>query len=91
MFKEEKLVCFKDFCRYHMDYLRGSKSVCVLYLPSEVVEQIRSAKDLHIPHINNVAKMFEKAGLGAKYLQKWFRQMCNKLRIDSEVIRVSAG
>ncbi|MEM4613694.1 MAG: integrase [Ignisphaera sp.] len=91
-FREDKLVCIsKDFCRYHLDLSRGYKNVYVLYLPAAVVGYVRSVRDLHIPHINSIAKAFERLGLGAKYLRKWFRQTCKKLRIDSEVIEFLQG
>jgi len=90
-FSKERLVkVSEDVYRYHMDLQRKSKNVLVLYLPREVVESI-SRLDKHVPHPDNIAKAFEKSGLAAKYIRKWFRQTLKKLKVDSEIIEFLQG
>jgi len=90
-FSEEKLVKVDEgLFRYHMDSLRGSKNVLVMYLPAEVVKQVVSLKETHIPNYYNIAKVFEKA-LQPKYVRKWFRQTLKKLGVDTEVIEFIQG
>jgi len=80
----------EDVYRYHADLQRKSKNVLVLYLPKQVVAQIEGL-DTHVPHKDNVAKVFESLGLPAKYIRKWFRQTLKRLRVDSEVIEFIQG
>jgi len=90
-FNSERLVkVAENVCRYHIDLQRKSKNVLVMYLPREVVESIQKL-DKHIPHVDNIAKVFEKSGLSAKYIRKWFRQTLKKLKVDPEVIEFLQG
>jgi len=80
----------EEVYRYHADLQRKSKNVLVLYLPKQVVEAIE-ALDTHVPHKDNVAKVFESLGLPAKYVRKWYRQTLKRLRVDPEVIEFLQG
>jgi len=90
-FSREKLVKVGEgLFRYHMDSLRGSKNVLVMYLPAEVVKQVEALKGTHIPNYYNIAKAFEEV-LPPKYVRKWFRQTLKKLGVDPEVIEFIQG
>jgi len=90
-FNRERLVkVSEDVYRYHIDLQRKSKNVMVLYLPREVVERVAKL-DKHVPHPDNIAKAFEKSGLPAKYIRKWFRQTLKRLGVDSEIIEFIQG
>jgi intergrase/recombinase len=81
----------EDVYRYHIDLQRKSKNVLVLYLPKEVVESIQKL-DKYVPQsLKHIAEVFEKNGLAAKYLRKWFRQTLKRLKVDSEVIEFLQG
>lgn len=63
----------EDVYRYHIDMRRKSKNVLVMYLPREVAESIISL-DKYVPQsLKHIAEVFEKNGLAAKYIRKWFR------------------
>jgi len=91
-FDDKRLVKVSDnVYRYHIDLQRKSKNVLVMYLPREVVESIEKL-DVYIPQsLKHIAEVFEKAGLGAKYIRKWFRQTLKKLKVDSEIIEFLQG
>jgi intergrase/recombinase len=91
-FNAKKLVkVTEDVYRYHIDLQRKSKNVLVMYLPREVAESIMKL-DKYVPQsLKHVAEVFERNGLAAKYLRKWFRQTLKKLKIDSEVIEFLQG
>jgi intergrase/recombinase len=91
-FNGERLVkVSEEVYRYHIDMQRKSKNVLVLYLPKEVVESIQKL-DKYVPQsLKHIAEVFEKSGLAAKYLRKWFRQTLKKLKVDSEVIEFLQG
>jgi intergrase/recombinase len=80
----------EEVYRYHIDLQRKSKNALVVYLPKEVAGSIQNLNK-HIPHIDNVAKVFESSGLAAKYIRKWFRQTLKKLGVDPEVIEFLQG
>jgi intergrase/recombinase len=81
----------EDVYRYHIDLQRKSKNVLVMYLPREVAESIMKL-DKYVPQsLKHVAEVFERNGLAAKYLRKWFRQTLKRLKVDSEVIEFLQG
>jgi intergrase/recombinase len=80
----------EDVYRYHIDLQRKSKNVLVLYLPKEVVESIMKL-DKYVPQSKHIAEVFERNGLAAKYIRKWFRQTLKRLKVDSEVIEFLQG
>jgi len=81
----------EDVYRYHIDLQRKSKNVLVMYLPKEVVESIQKL-DKYVPQsLKHIAEVFEKNGLAAKYIRKWFRQTLKKLKVDSEIIEFLQG
>jgi intergrase/recombinase len=91
-FNRERLVkVTEDVYRYHIDMQRKSKNVLVMYLPREVAESIINL-DKYVPQsIKHIAEVFEKNGLAAKYIRKWFRQTLKRLKVDSEVIEFLQG
>jgi len=91
-FNRERLVkVTEDVYRYHIDLQRKSKNVLVLYLPKEVVESIIKL-DKYVPQsLKHIAEVFERNGLPAKYIRKWFRQTLKKLKVDSEIIEFLQG
>ena len=91
-FNRERLVkVTEDVYRYHIDMQRKSKNVLVMYLPREVAESIIKL-DKYVPQsLKHIAEVFEKNGLAAKYIRKWFRQTLKKLKVDSEIIEFLQG
>jgi len=91
-FNRERLAkVSEDVYRYHIDMQRKSKNALVMYLPREVAESIIKL-DKYVPQsLNHIAEVFERNGLAAKYIRKWFRQTLKKLKVDSEIIEFLQG
>ena len=76
--------------RVHVDLQRGSKNEFVMYLPEEVYSQIKEYRG-KLPHQDTVEDVFRESGLAVKYFRKWWRQLCKRLKIDSEDIEAFHG
>ncbi|MEM0368944.1 MAG: integrase [Sulfolobales archaeon] len=87
---ELRSVDLGEYVRVHMDLLRGSKNVFLLYLPKEVYQQIREYEGT-LPHQDTIEKAFKEAGLQIKYFRKWWRQLLKRIGIDSEDIEAFQG
>ena len=81
----------EEVFRYHIDLQRKSKNVLIMYLPKEVVNEVRKLQGIKLPHIDTIEKTFCGLGLCGKYLRKWFRQKMKELKIDPEIIEFIQG
>jgi len=85
-----RVVDLGEYARVHLDLQRGQKNAFALYLPREVLDSIKGYRG-PLPKLDAIEEAFREAGLGVKYVRKWFRTKLKLLGVDGETIEAFQG
>jgi len=79
-FNESKLECFNEFCRYAMFWQRGRKRCDWIYLPKNLVEELRKQKGIFTgKNLRTIYRNLKrKFGVDVKNYRKMFYRLCRE-------------